>query len=445
MSETLPPDANLEQLRKQAKDLLKLHNAGNPETCGTLRLLRRFKQASDREILASDLALNEAQFALAMSYGFKGWPELKRHVESTRAPGHSAEMERDDGRTVLKGYEDIDWGRSRESIDNSFIRCLTHVLNAAGEDISYAELMGLSGAAFRVQVLQPELCPSAACAEVGIDCYKPALESVGYPMETIWMKVKADSGSMTDGTQVKSDPGSMTDVAPKTIERARKSVVESIERGRPAIYQVEEHSLIVGYRNAGQCFILREYCNTSGPGYTDKEPLPWSVSVVGDKKRTPDRRTEIIRSLRRGLEVANTAKSDNVACGFAAYKAWIQTIERGYGHLSDERAFGWLLGNAYCYESLFNSREAASDYLRSVSEELDEGASDRLLKAADLFSRLQKGLHAEWSCAPYPWWITEENPWTPERKARECQLLSEALEMDRMAFAEIEKAVAILS
>jgi len=431
MSETLPPDSNLEQLRKQAKDLLKSHNAGKPEVCGTLRLLRRFRQASDEKILSSDLALNEAQFALAMSYGFKSWPELKRHVESTRAGESVVETVRDSGGTLLKGYEEIDWGRSRQSIDNSFIRCLTHVLNAAGEEISYAELMGLSGAAFRVQVLQPELCPSAACAEVGIDCSEPALESVGYPVETIWMQVRSNSGSM-----VAADA--------ETVERARKSVVDSIERGRPAIYQVEEHSLIVGYRDGGLRFVLREYGNAGNPGYTDKEQLPWSVSVVGDKKRSPDRRTELVESLRRGLRIANTAKVDNVACGFAAYEAWIRTIERGYGHLSDEQAFGWKLGNAYCYESLFNSREAASDYLRSISEELDEEASGCLLKAADMFGRLQKGLHAEWSCAPYPWWISEAKPWTEEQKARERQLLGEALELERMAFAEIEKALAIL-
>jgi hypothetical protein len=444
MSQNLPPDSNLEQLRKQAKDLLKGHRAGEPAICGTLRLLRRFRQASDDEILSSDLALNEAQFALAMSYGFKSWPELKRHVESTRAVEPTAGIVRDGGATVLKGYEDIDWGRSRESIDNSFIRCLTHVLNAAGEDLTYSDLMGLSGAAFRVQVVQPELCPSAACAEVGIDCYKPALESVGYAMDTIWAQARSDSGSLTDGTQAKIDTETLTETDPKNIERARKSVVESIEKGRPAIYQVEEHSLIVGYRDAGRCLVLREYCNTSGPGYTDKEQLPWSISVVKDKIRTPDRREEILKSLRRGLEVANTAKCDNVACGFAAYEAWIQTIERGYGHLSDQQAFGWLLGNAYVYESLFNAREAASDYLRSVSEELDEGASDCLLRAADLFARLHKNLHAQWSCAPYPWWLSEEKPWTQERKAKERQLLKESLDLDRRAFAEIEDAVAVL-
>jgi len=82
----LPPRPSLENLKKQAKDLLKVHKRGNAEVCATLRLLHRFAAASPREILAAEVALHDAQHALALDYGFTSWTELKSRVARGRGP-----------------------------------------------------------------------------------------------------------------------------------------------------------------------------------------------------------------------------------------------------------------------------------------------------------------------------------------------------------------------
>jgi ankyrin repeat protein len=69
MPELLPVQTNLEQLRRQAKDLLRAAKAGDPEARA------RIAAVSDRLVLAS------AQLALAREYGFASWPRLKREVE----------------------------------------------------------------------------------------------------------------------------------------------------------------------------------------------------------------------------------------------------------------------------------------------------------------------------------------------------------------------------
>jgi hypothetical protein len=61
MSQLLPQFPNLEHLKGQAKDVL--------------RVVRRRKQ---------DWKLADAQHAVARGYGFTSWPELKTHVESVR-------------------------------------------------------------------------------------------------------------------------------------------------------------------------------------------------------------------------------------------------------------------------------------------------------------------------------------------------------------------------
>ena len=73
MTRVLPPHPNVDHLKNEAKALHKAHKNREAATCKTLRLLHRFRDASDEQILAAKLALNEALFALAMDYGFKDW------------------------------------------------------------------------------------------------------------------------------------------------------------------------------------------------------------------------------------------------------------------------------------------------------------------------------------------------------------------------------------
>lgn len=59
MSRILPPQPHLDHLRNEAKALLKAHRRKGPAVCKTLRLLRRFGQASDEEILSAEVAHND--------------------------------------------------------------------------------------------------------------------------------------------------------------------------------------------------------------------------------------------------------------------------------------------------------------------------------------------------------------------------------------------------
>jgi ankyrin repeat protein len=65
----LPARADLEQLRLQAKDLLRAATRGEPAAIARLRAV------SDR------LALHSAQLAVAREYGFTSWAKLKLEVE----------------------------------------------------------------------------------------------------------------------------------------------------------------------------------------------------------------------------------------------------------------------------------------------------------------------------------------------------------------------------
>ncbi|MDX6621738.1 MAG: hypothetical protein QOK36_4124, partial [Gaiellales bacterium] len=67
---TLPAHPNLDQLRHQAKDLLRAANSGDDQALSQIQLV------SDQSTVAS------AQLAVARSYGFASWPKLKAEVEA---------------------------------------------------------------------------------------------------------------------------------------------------------------------------------------------------------------------------------------------------------------------------------------------------------------------------------------------------------------------------
>jgi ankyrin repeat protein len=83
MPRQLPARPHLDQLKNQAKDLLKGHKSGDAEALRRIRESHpRFAQASFEAIAAARLTLSGAQLVIAREYGFPGWPKLKAYVDS---------------------------------------------------------------------------------------------------------------------------------------------------------------------------------------------------------------------------------------------------------------------------------------------------------------------------------------------------------------------------
>jgi len=86
MTRQLPSRPNLEQLRNQAKSLLKGHRAAIPEALVRVRENHpRWQDSSDAVLASARLKLADTQLVIANEYGFKNWPALKAHVLSQQA------------------------------------------------------------------------------------------------------------------------------------------------------------------------------------------------------------------------------------------------------------------------------------------------------------------------------------------------------------------------
>ena len=65
---------DIDQLKRQARELLEAYRAQSPDAVVEVA-------AHHRTATPETLALHDAQFVLARSYGFESWPKLKAAVE----------------------------------------------------------------------------------------------------------------------------------------------------------------------------------------------------------------------------------------------------------------------------------------------------------------------------------------------------------------------------
>src|SRR6185503_4515355 len=86
----LPDRASIEQLRKQAKELLRAYHAGDVEV--TERFGSRISRLSNSE-QSPLVVLADAQFVLAREYGFENWAQLVHHVITMKRSSRIAPFE----------------------------------------------------------------------------------------------------------------------------------------------------------------------------------------------------------------------------------------------------------------------------------------------------------------------------------------------------------------
>jgi len=80
---------NLEQQKKQARELLRAIRAGNADALSRLRRHHARWAALDEDAVRQLVSLHDAQFALAREQGFASWPKLKAYAEPSSRTRHT--------------------------------------------------------------------------------------------------------------------------------------------------------------------------------------------------------------------------------------------------------------------------------------------------------------------------------------------------------------------
>ena len=287
---------------------------------------------------------------------------------------------------------------------------LAAVLRCAGRATGFEEVMGISGGAFGMTVADG-LCPSGG--RVSGKAVERAHRAFGLSVEKIELK----EGKNTAG-----------------VKRLRAAVIESVDAGLPVTYMDGENNLIVGYKNSGQTYVCVSY--DGGKGYQEMD-FPqgmlgpaWFAEVLSIAGDPIDRPTAVRSSLQAAVDMAHTDRPDG---GFRGYEKWIK-------YLVDAPDGVNLHGNSYCYAILLTNRAAATEYLATVAAETNGEASAMLTEASRRYRNICDRLLAGRDCVVHPW----DQSWTPENRAIEAQIMRDNLADERVAVAEIEKALAAM-
>jgi catechol 2,3-dioxygenase-like lactoylglutathione lyase family enzyme len=73
---------NLDNLKKQAKLLVRWHREGNHSVGGRIRQLHRYRELTDQQILSLKFPLTEAQEIVALEAGYPGWAGLRAGLDA---------------------------------------------------------------------------------------------------------------------------------------------------------------------------------------------------------------------------------------------------------------------------------------------------------------------------------------------------------------------------
>ena len=82
MSQKLPERPNLDQLKKQAKSLLRAAEQRDADALARFAILPAFSKMNAAELGAAQLALHDAQSVIAREHGFPSWNALREEVEA---------------------------------------------------------------------------------------------------------------------------------------------------------------------------------------------------------------------------------------------------------------------------------------------------------------------------------------------------------------------------
>lgn len=314
------------------------------------------------------------------------------------------------GEKRLEGIGPIrGFGKSR---DSTFMHCLELILEAIGRRISYDQLMGISGTAFRAQFRVNRWDVGNPDPVVGDSCLDTLFRAIGVDYE-LWV-VRRDE---------------LAEVA-----ALRRKINQSIDRGAPVlaanIMPPEDWGIITGYR-PGYKWLCRAY--NGGAQKVDRLARGWPTAVVLLKRLRgmPPLRKTHAESIARAIELFGRRRKGDYALGANAFDFWIQSLRT-------VRNRKYIHPNVWTYIGLMDARAAAVRYLREIAGEF--GSRRRfILQAADRYDAEVRLLREGYRYVPSARDFPDSLP-PREMRQRQIGTLLRAKELERQAIDALRQA-----
>jgi hypothetical protein len=232
---------------------------------------------------------------------------------------------------------------------------------------------------------------------------------------------------------------------------ACKAIKESIDRGIPVHYGSQEDGLIIGYAyNGRRWYCVHPYHKKGKEAFWHNEvegfaggKWPWSIVIWTEPKHPSECMPEcdlMTGALEQAVEMWGAKERNDYFCGEAAYSHWLDWLKKVDSEEEDPKA--GMRGNGCYYDVLAHSRRIAGKWLKEKAENYQGQAQEYLLAASSQYEKMHKVLTDRLDCigdlALHPDCYDD---WNSAMRQDQMKRLQLALDHDRAAIAEIEKAL----
>jgi hypothetical protein len=313
---------------------------------------------------------------------------------------------------------------------------VTRYIEYTGDPVSYEEVMGVSGAAWRLIWNPGQWSPD----NLIMAWYGPLLaekriaDAFGYQYEYL------DRRRETPRSEANSE------------EVVTARIRAEIDAGRPAMaigIAGPEECLVAGYRKSGKVLLVQSFFERSD-GYIETSDWYDKLEFLGLHLFTKtgerkSKRQNLIEALQWAVEMASMTEAGGRAAGPAAYDAWAQDMlrEEDFAGGDPDALRENCLGIGDNGIILLCARKVAADYLAMMQDEVGSQARRHLLAAAELHRRESETMGAAHDGMPWGNVHGEELLKRLERANREhlAQVIAQCKTYFAQAMGEIQKAL----
>jgi transcriptional regulator with XRE-family HTH domain len=336
----------------------------------------------NHENFPSSTGVDEPEYLIVVYLNHKGIHAVSCEENGTLCySADKAELYRKDmSACVLPGIITLEW---ESGMDCTWAGAVYAALRYLGEPYTYEQIMGMSGACYRIAFTEVWDW-SAADALVAFDYSDILFSGVGYE-QTCADRVEKD-GRNTE----------------------RKRIVQSIADGKPVIAInlriAPEWGVITGYKENGKTLLCRTYFDkevlaglNGGEEYLETDHWPFLMVYLGAKTEKPSESRTLLASLHALADSFEAPCVRGYYQGRQAYEKWIEGLknhELWDAKRHKEDVDRRLSVNDYLLLNLIDARRCASKYLDDGLLLLDDEKEQLLSEIAGSYSEITDMLTA---------------------------------------------------
>lgn len=332
-----------------------------------------------------------------------------------------------------------------QGMDCTWAGAMTHALNALGHTTDYTDVMGASGACFRIHFMHPTWDYSAVDALVVHDLDVPLFAAYGQQLLV--------------GNPQKQHRQEEMD-----------RILADLREGKPVVCinlrVAHEWGLITGYTRQPDgeiqlwCRTYYEFMEGVPPNWMDLPPerlyvpvenWPFILMHFGDPRSMLPRDEVLLNSLRVFHDCMTEEELHRgYAAGLNAYQVWRDALRdsNAFAELPQDVFIRRMGVNQFCLMALLDARRSAHAYLQRNTGILRDAHANAFAELVDLFRQIHARIEPIFQSAPdpdnHPEILQQMNPrdlWSEALRAEQADALNDCLRLEKQALDIVKRII----